>query len=152
MMKKIAKKITGLVTAMVILSSCKKDKEISQTELLTKQPWKLTAFIQKNLTTGAEQDNFAPMSTCYKDDNYVYKPDMSFEANAGAVKCNAADPQVFQSGSWRFTNNETILETTITSGNSAGSVFEYSITSVTGTTLKMHTVQGGSDYIFTFSH
>ena len=151
-MKKITKSIIGLLTAIVILSSCKKDKELSKTELITKQPWKLTAFIQKNLSTGAEQDNFAPMSACYKDDNFVYKADMSFEGNAGATKCSNTDPQVFQSGSWSFKNNESIVETVITSGLSAGSTFEYSVTSITSAELKMHTVQGGSDYIFTFSH
>lgn len=151
-MKKITKSIIGFLTAVVMLSSCKKDKDLSKTTLLTNKPWTLTAFIQKSLTTGAEQDNYAPMSACYKDDNFVYKPDMNFEANAGATKCSNSDPQVFQSGSWRFTNNETILETNIATGLSAGSVFEYAVTSITATELKMHTVQGGSDYIFTFSH
>ncbi len=151
-MKKNTNFIIGLLSAIVILSSCKKEEAPSQTELLTKQPWKLTSFIQKKLSTGAEQDNFAPMSDCYKDDNFVYKPDMSFEGNAGAIKCNNTDPQVFQSGSWSFKNNETIIETVISSGLSAGSIFEYTVTSITPTTLKMHTVQGGNDYLFTFSH
>jgi len=151
-MKKNTKSIIGLLTAIAILSSCKKDKVLSQTELLTKQPWKLTSFIQKNLSTGAEQDNYAPMSACYKDDNFVYKPDMSFEGNAGTTKCSNTDPQVFQTGSWSFKNNETILETVITNGQSAGSVFEYSVTSITTTELRMHTIQSGSDYIFIFSH
>lgn len=134
---------------ILVISSCKKDKETSKKELLTNQPWKLTSFIQKNLSTGAEQDNYAPMSACYKDDLYVYKADYSFEANAGATKCNSTDPQVFQTGSWSFKNNETVLETAIAG---SGNVFEYTIISISGSELKMHTIEAGNDYIFTFSH
>ncbi len=151
-MKMIKSSFAGLLFATLLFSACKKNNEATKAELLSKQPWKLTAFIKKDLATGAEQDQYAPMSACYKDDQYVYKPDMSFEANAGATKCNAADPQVFQTGSWSFKNNETVLETVISTGTSAGSVFEYTISSISPTELNMHTIQGGYDYIFRFTH
>jgi hypothetical protein len=151
-MKQIATSILSFLIITLSLSSCKKDNELSKSELLTKQPWKMTVFIEKNLSTGTEQDKFGPMSACYKDDDFVYKPDMSFEANAGTTKCDPADPEVFQTGSWRFKDNETILETVITSGLSTGSTFEYDVISITATELRLHTVQSGSDYQFTFSH
>ena len=150
-MKKITKSIIGLLMVAAVLTSCKKDTALSKTELLTKQPWKLTAYIQKDISTGVEQDNFAPMTACYKDDNYVYKPDMSYEGNAGVTKCSNTDPQVFQTGTWSFKNNETILERIITSGVGTGTI-EFTVTSITATELKVHTIQGSNDHIFTYSH
>lgn len=152
-MKISIKALGTLLLLVTAFASCKKDADtvVSKTTLLTQQPWKLTAYTTVRLSDGVTTDGFAPMSTCYKDDEYVFKSDLSYEGNAGATKCSPGDPQVFQTGTWRFTNNEASLERTISAGSGIG-VFVFMVSSLTTTELKTQTEDGTYRHVLTYSH
>lgn len=146
------KQVLIFIIAAICLAACKKDSAatLSNTQLITKQLWKLTALTQ-TLSTGVVQDMFAPMSACYKDDQYVYKANLGYESNAGTTKCDPSDPQVFASGTWKFINSETELERTTTAGLGVGVVI-FKILVLTETQLKLTSEDGGIQYTLTFSH
>lgn len=141
-----------LLIAAACFTSCKKDNaaKLSGTQLISKQSWKLTALTQ-TLSTGEVQDMFAPMSACYRDDEYVYRADLTCESNAGATKCLSTDPQVFSSGTWKFINSEKGLERTITYGLGMG-VVVFKVVVLTETQLKLASEDSGITYTLTFSH
>jgi|CXWL01.1.fsa_nt_gi hypothetical protein len=152
-MKLFSKLAIQFVVACITIS-CSKSKEtppLSKTTLLSQQPWILKAYSVVRLSDGFTQDGYGSMSACYKDDQYVFEADNTYEGNAGAAKCSPADPQVFQSGTWRFTNSETKLERVITSGSGVGT-YEFSVISLTATELKINTEDGTYNHIITYSH
>lgn len=138
--------------AVVCVASCKKHtpESRSNTQLITSQSWKLTALTQ-TLSTGDVQDMFAPMSACYRDDEYVFKANQAYESNAGAAKCSSTDSQVFASGTWKFINNETEVERVTTAGLGIG-VVVFKLLVLTETQLKLTSQEGGIQYTLTFSH
>lgn len=150
-MKILLKSAFVFLVTVGLFTSCKKDKEISRTALISQQPWILKAYTATTLSDGTVNDGFAPMSICYKDDQYVYKANMTYEGNAGTTKCSAADPQVFSTGTWKFTNNETVLERIITTGVSVGMV-DFKIISLTGNELIISLDESGYHHELKFSH
>ncbi len=149
------KHIFKLLLAILLLNGCKKDKQqqpaLSKTVLLTQRGWILTAYTQVRLSDGLSQDAYAPMSACYKDDVYTFKADFTYEGSVGATKCSQSQAQVFQAGSWRFDNNESILERNITSGSNIGSV-RFTVVSITATELKLQLNDGSFNHNVTYSH
>jgi hypothetical protein len=141
-----------LLALSVCFVSCKKEEaaKTSNTELISKKSWKLIALTQ-TLSTGEVQDMYAPMSTCYRDDEFIYRSNLSFEANAGVIKCVGTDPQIFASGTWKFINSETAVERTTTSGLGIGTTV-YSVITLTETTMKLRATDGGIAYNLSFSH
>ena len=133
------------------LLACKKEENLTKTELLSKQSWILRAYTSTRLSDGVVVDAYAPMSDCYKDDQYVYNANMTYEGNAGATKCSAADPQVFSTGSWQFKNNETVLERTIVSGIGIGTT-EFEIVSLSTHELSLRLEDGSNRHELRFSH
>ena len=147
------KPFSTFIFAVIIFTSCKKDEaaERSSTELISKQSWKLTAGTQQQLPAGSVQDIFAPMSACYRDDQFVYNANLTYEGNAGVTKCSPADPQVFASGTWKFINSETQVERITTSGIGVGTIV-FSVMILTESQLKLKATDSGFEYILTFSH
>jgi len=147
------KPFSTFIFAVIIFTSCKKDEAAkrSSTELISKQSWKLTAGTQQQLPAGSVQDIFAPMSACYRDDQFVYNANLTYEGNAGVTKCNPADPQVFASGTWKFINSETQVERITTSGIGVGTIV-FSVMTLTESQLKLKATDSGFEYILTFSH
>ena len=153
MKSRIALLSGALILSM--LAGCKKENirtNDSKTKLLTQKPWILTAYTITRISDGYEQDGFSPMTACYRDDQYVFKADKTFEGNAGKTKCNASDPQVFQMGSWQFTQNETMVERTITSGINAGQTTLFKVMELTTNTLKLNVEDGDISYTATYNH
>lgn len=147
--------IYKIIFAAILFCSCKKNTEpaatLSRTALITSSGWTLTAYTQVRMADGFSQDAYAPMSACYKDDVYTFKPDYTYEGSVGPVKCSPAQPQVFQSGTWRFDNNETILERNITAGSNI-SVTRFTVVSVTTSELKLQLNDGTYIHNVTYSH
>lgn len=141
-----------LITA-ACFSSCKKTDPATLTklQLISQQSWKLIAGTQQQLPAGTVQDLFAPMSACYRDDEYVYSANLNYEGNAGAAKCAAADPQVFATGTWRFINNETQVERTTTAGIGIGTVI-FQVVQLTESRLQLKSTDANFEYLLTFSH
>jgi hypothetical protein len=143
------------VLAIVLLSiGCGKGKDRpkeSKTTLIGKQPWLLRAYSVVRISDGFTQDAFAPMSACYKDDHYVFMTNNTYQGNAGATKCDPSDPQVFQTGTWRFINDEAKLERIITTGIGIGTI-EFGVLSLSATELKIQTEDALQRHILTYSH
>lgn len=150
-MKKIINTFVLVASICLFQFSCKKDEQHNKTELLTRGSWKLKAYTVTRLSDGLVTDAYAPISACYRDDQYIYKPDMSYEGNAGATKCAASDPQIFSMGTWHFKNNETTLERTITSGTGIGTI-EFTVASVTVNELRLSVEDGGNRHDLRFEH
>lgn len=102
-----------LMTVIVLgLAQCKitgsddpaPDPNISKTELLagkSSKAWVLTS----SKIDGDEVINQA--LPCSRDDNMVYRTAKTYEWNEGGSKCNAKDPQVYDTGTWEFNTGET---------------------------------------------
>ena len=120
-----------LVTAS--LGACKKEQASvapSRTYLLTAKNWRKTAW---TITSGsaAPTDVYAQLPACERDDFYKFNADKSLVRDAGATRCNMADPQT-RPGTWNFNSDQTVLTLADASGNSpaANEVLELSATTL----------------------
>lgn len=83
------------LSAILLLNSCKKDKdEKSQAELLTQKAWIIVSDEERVGTTGTWTDYFPDSLPCEKDDQTIFKTNGTYELNEGATKCNPSNPQV----------------------------------------------------------
>jgi hypothetical protein len=93
--------------ALMALPSCTKDDvELTKTDLITKANWKMTLVEEKD-AAGVWTDVTSTIEACELDNIHVFKTNLTYEFNEGATKCDAADPQVAETGTWKFENNET---------------------------------------------
>jgi len=79
---------------------------VSKTELLagkSSRAWIITS----SKIDGKEITN--QTSTCVRDDNMVFRTDKAYEWNEGLTKCRDKDPQVYETGTWGFSTDETEL-------------------------------------------
>ncbi len=107
MLKATLKRIPLLLFLFVIFNSCKKNgDQKSKTEMLTQKDWVMSKY---ELKTGNGQwiDETQYWQDCSKDDRFVFRTNKTVEQNEGATKCDASDPQVVDTDSWEFTDNET---------------------------------------------
>lgn len=141
----------AFIIANATLGGCKKDNEQSKTQLISQQPWILTAYTITRLSDGQVTDGFAPITPCYRDDKYIFKPDFTYEGNAGTIKCAPADPQVFSIGSWKFKSNETILERITTTGVGIGTS-EFNVVSLSANEMILSIEDGTYQHLVKYSH
>jgi hypothetical protein len=96
---------------MVFFFSCKKDNDSkSKTQLLTQKSWLISNAEERTGTEPWSQDaGWSSSPACEKDDVTVFKTNFTYETNEGATKCNTSDPQIINSGTWAFSDNETKL-------------------------------------------
>jgi hypothetical protein len=135
-MKKI---ILFLVIFNIIgFSSCKKDEELTNTELLCRDSWILSAstftpgiFIEGY---GLITDYFAILSNCTKDDLWDFNENGNYTLEDGPTKCDPLDPSVFDYGTWAFNSDETVV---ILTSNVYYGTTEYNILELTEQTLKV---------------
>jgi hypothetical protein len=55
------------------------------------------------------EDLLANMEACEKDNFTQFHTNMSFVVDQGATKCDPSDPQIDETGTWAFSNNESQL-------------------------------------------
>lgn len=129
---KILKNLFIVGLTICIFSSCKKDKtfEVNKTQLLTAGNWRIIGATSTVIATGVTTDTYAGLRACEKDNEFRFTASGVHEYLEGATKCNAADPQVIYLYSWRFLNNETVVE--ISAGTSR---LEYKIITLTESQL-----------------
>ncbi len=112
----------GMVPLLLLCMStgCSKSSSSSsagsKTDLLTTQDWVLTVMQHKAVSASVWTDDFASLSSCVKDNRVVFRPNNTYESNEGATKCNVSDPQIWETGSWSLTQNETVLVIQATGG------------------------------------
>ena len=133
-----------LVLIVAFLYSCKKDdvSPPTKTELITKADWK-AVNIEAD-TVGVFFTVWPLLDACAKDDITTYKADHTYKVVEGASKCDPADPDIFDSGTWQFSGDETLL---IQNGSE-----NYKIEELTETSLKVSITDPGSGYKFRFSY
>lgn len=101
-------RIAVLLLAIALLNSCKKDTPKTKTELISQKTWLIQKFEEK-IGTANWEDDFPNFDACSKDDQFIFRANNTYEFNEGPTKCSPSDPQIFASGAWAFTNNETKL-------------------------------------------
>ncbi len=95
-----------LMLALFAVAGCGKDPVITKTDLISKA-WKYKTF---TAAAGAlTLDVLSQMQPCELDDIYRFTTNKTFTVEEGATKCNASDPQIKESGPWRFNTAETKL-------------------------------------------
>ena len=114
--------ISTLFLGIIIgFTGCSKDDDepavvVTKTQLLTKESWKQ---VNSEVSTGgAFTSDWASWDDCDKDDLTTFKTDKTYQATEGATKCNPADPDLIDEGTWDFNSDETklimdVLSTTI---------------------------------------
>jgi hypothetical protein len=105
---KLAIKLSIFSFFLLFLFACKKEDAKSKTDLLTQKTWMIQKLETKEGNNPWE-DDFPTWDACSKDDRYIFRANNTYEFNEGLTKCDPSDPQIFDSGSWSFTNNETKL-------------------------------------------
>lgn len=137
--KRMKKFVIFLTIAIIIsLFSCKKDEDLSKTELLSRAPWILTAstfnpgilFEGYGLIT----DYFAILSDCRKDDLWDFSENGNYTLEDGETKCDPLDPSIFDYGTWAFNSDETVV---ILTSNVYNGSTEYNILELTEQTFKV---------------
>jgi len=90
------------------LLSCSKDDEQFKRDALTTGTWKLTVSETDYNKDGVyEEDTYAILDSCIKDNIYTFQADGSEIIDDGSTKCDY--PQIMTS-SWSFNDNQTWIE------------------------------------------
>lgn len=119
----ISKISLSLLLASTLFASCNNNKNSAPQpqpepkpktaqEMLTAKSWKMTAGTAKTVFMGqtSNQDIMAMMESCEKDNIEKYLANGNFTNDEGATKCDPADPQTFDSGTWQLLENNTKLK------------------------------------------
>ena len=72
------------------------------------------------------------MKACEKDNRIIFRTNASYETNEGATKCSTTDPQILETGTWSFTQSETVLVVQATNGTQ---IFNATIETLSTTSL-----------------
>ena len=95
-----------LLVAIIFVAGCSKEANITKTDLISKA-WKYKRF---SAVAGAlTVDVLSTMQPCELDDIYRFNSNKTYSVEEGATKCDPSDPQIIESGSWRFNTAETKL-------------------------------------------
>ncbi|MBI1228392.1 MAG: hypothetical protein GC192_24370 [Bacteroidetes bacterium] len=143
--------LTLLFSAVLLFNACKKDEK-SKTELLTANCWVATAIIVDppiSINGTTISDLYAQSDACDKDDIFCFKSNGTFTNEEGATKCDDADPQVIETGTWTFNQGETVV-----SVSSNGDISEVEIVELKQKSFKFKVLFedfGGVKYYATYT-
>jgi len=102
------KSALALVFAAGIFSACKKDKELSKTELLTTKSWRISDFgYYENGAMRSQYENNT--EDCEKDDSFLFKSDKSFVQDNGSIRCSPTEAATEANGVWALSADENTL-------------------------------------------
>jgi hypothetical protein len=115
-----SKKFLIAMIALITLGSCSKSDIAAtpaktKTILLTQAAWKRVKREESASATGPFT-LLMSSAPCRMDDLTLFKPDGTIELNEGLLKCDPADPQIINTGTWLFQNNETLIKATSSLG------------------------------------
>lgn len=126
---------------IISLSSCKKDEDLTQTQLLCRASWILSASVINPAyffeDVGAITDYYAVLPTCIRDDLWIFKENESYSLEEGATRCDPSDPKIFDHGTWASSLDFTTI--VLTSNMYYNSV-EYDILELTEQTLTIERI------------
>lgn len=101
-----------IIMLSITLLSCSKDSvdDSSKRNALTTGTWKLTASTTDYNKDGVyEEDSYAILDGCVKDNIYTFQTDGSEITDEGITKCYSSAPQTWTS-SWSFSDNQTRIQ------------------------------------------
>ncbi len=107
----------SLLTAAICVAffgSCKKEKTL--TELLTANCWIATAItIDPPFPSGSTtvSNLYAELETCLRDNIRCFEAASNYTIEEGLTKCNAANPVIYEKGTWSFSNDMHIIATPV---------------------------------------
>ena len=124
-MKKII--MIALIGAIAVVSfqSCKKDDSGSSSSGSVEGSWIQVGATSDGVNTWNDPDEW---DDCEKDDVTTFKSDGKYEVDEGATKCDPADPQINESGTWSLSADKK----TLTLGS-----FAFDVVTLTSTDLKV---------------
>jgi hypothetical protein len=104
-----------LILLVLIVISCKKDKEDKDTSLLTEKKWKYeTAVLSPEIMladSSFTNDYLAFLKDCEKDDYYFFSADSIYFLHEGEEKCDPKHPDYVQYGTWKWHSDKAYLYT-----------------------------------------
>jgi len=118
--------------------------------MLTGKSWKLTAVTVSPAMTilGVSiTDWYAQLDACEQDNITYFKTGGTYTIEEGATKCDSSDPQVYDTGTWTFNSDETILVLTSTGGTPESC----NITSISSSSIKITYQETYSSVKYTFT-
>lgn len=108
MLKSTVKLLPFLLLVLFAANSCKKkNDQKSKTQLITERDWRISEWREKISPATTWDDQLAGEPACNLDDRFVFKTNNSYENNEGPTKCNSADPQIIDTGTWALIDSET---------------------------------------------
>lgn len=109
-MKTLASLLT--LASLAFLASCDKDDDVTyttkETQLMARE-WKITDITRKSLNNPNQDSSIR--KDCAADDRLAFTSNKQFQLKDGNSKCDTAIFQ-YDTGSWAFVNNETVLRLT----------------------------------------
>ena len=158
-MKILSVTVISLLFFAFVISGCKKDKEAApgstsytRTQMLTAKPWKMTAMtVNPGIDMGGGliiTDIYSTFfASCDKDNLYKFSANGTYSFEEGATVCTTGDPQIYETGTWAFLNNETKMVTTPTTGVAdTTTITSISLTTIVSTKTE---TTGGTTYTYT---
>ena len=134
------KKFVVFIAALTLISifACKKDENLTKTDLLCSQPWILSSSVFSPPYPiegfGAIADYYAILAPCRKDDIWNFTNNGDYTIEDATNKCAPNDPTVLEFGSWIFNSDETVVTT-----NNGYYYNEYNVIELTTQTLQVRT-------------
>jgi hypothetical protein len=113
-----------------VISCSDEDKPApTKTELISRN-WLIQDLLYSDGGTPISIIGF--MEACDKDNILQIKNDNTYKELEGATKCNAADPDIAEQGTWAFAENETKIQLT-----ALGESRTFSLLELTSSSLKV---------------
>jgi hypothetical protein len=111
-MRKI--QILLIITLTVMVINCKKDANsvVSRKDLLSGKTWIMTAETispAMNVNGTLITDFYSQEPSCTKDDIAKLNSNGTYTLEEGQTKCSANDPQVYETGTWTLSSDESVL-------------------------------------------
>ena len=150
---KTTKFITALMAIFAIaflstLESCTKDGDsgsgaaaVTKAGLLSSSGWVMKSMVATFPAPVGDMDVYALEDACSKDDIINFNSNKTVTGDEGATKCDPADPQTTDDGTWELASNDTKLVLT-----EDGDVTEFTITSLTSSELLMELTEYDSSF------
>ena len=146
-----------VITCATLFASCDKDndndeKPKTKTELLTTATWKRTALTSNpaydwNADGITATDVLSIMLPCERDNFETFRTIGIMVTDEGPTKCDAADPQTWET-TWQWIENESKIR--------FDGIYDYTLVELSPTTLKLRTTfeENGVTYTHneTYSH
>jgi hypothetical protein len=108
-----------IITITLLAFSCKKDEKVMKKDLLSGKDWILISeTISPALDVNGTliTDLYSQLDACDKDDIGKFNSNGTYTLEEGLTKCDVNDPQVYETGTWTFNSDETIIVTSSSTG------------------------------------